>query len=295
MSTGYGIPWPIDGPPPVLRKYGLLQAADAPSAAVRLVTDLDATDTARWPNSVEVLPFPPDLGGTWDTCSPSTMPLEKDEGDPPNISTFAAFTVYVPVTCSGLGVGDEAAFRARAAAALAAREGRLVEIEFSTGGLIPTNPRLNDGQGTFPNGNTATDPVNGVAILERAIADTGAGGVIHVTPEVSTALSARGHALEDDRGVLRTTGNGTVVIPGAGYDGSNPNGHSGATAVRDWIYATGPVDIRRSEVIPVPGTLAEALDRENNILTFRAERDYLVTWDAELQAAVLVDRCSTTC
>lgn len=293
MSTGYGIPWRIDGPPPVPRRFGLLQAADAPAAGVRFVVDLDGT-VQRWENGVTVLPFPPDLGGTWDPCAAGTMQGEKDEGDPPNLSDFGAFTVHVPVTCSSIGVGDDAAFRARAAAALAAREGRLVEREFMLGELMASNPHLTDDQATTPNGNTVTDPVNGVALLERAIADTGAGGLIHVTPEVATALSARGDFYEDG-GVLRTRGNGTVVIPGAGYTGANPDGHTVPSGTQDWIYATGPVDIRRSEVYTVPGTLAEALDRETNVLTFRAEREYLVIWDAELQAAVLVDRCSTTC
>ncbi len=70
----------------------------------------------------------------------------------------------------------------------------------------------------------------------------------------------------------------------------------------EWAYATGPVDIRRSEIFTTPDTLAQALDRSlgasnsrPNTITYRAERYFAVDWDSALQAAVRIDRCGSTC
>ena len=53
------------------------------------------------------------------------------------------------------------------------------------------------------------------------------------------------------------------------------------------MYATGPVEVRLGEVAVMD--IKEVLDRSNNDVTFRAERYVLVTWDTQLQAAILVD------
>jgi hypothetical protein len=50
------------------------------------------------------------------------------------------------------------------------------------------------------------------------------------------------------------------------------------------------VEIRRGELVMLTQDVAQAFDRENNLYTFYAERNYLVTWDTALQAAVLIDR-----
>ena len=39
----------------------------------------------------------------------------------------------------------------------------------------------------------------------------------------------------------------------------------------------------------LPENVAEALERQTNLITYRAERTYVVDWDLCLQAAVLVD------
>lgn len=281
----------IDGPLPLRPRYGLLQAAT--SEGVQIVPG-DERD--RWINGVNVIPYPPDAAGTFDAgtlCG--TSPDEKDTGEEIPLPTFNAFTVYLPITCTSHQVGNQEAFRARAVAALEAVEGAAVERELKTGsGLGLQNPYLANGEGTFPLVNVTTDPINGLALLELEIADSGRQGLIHCSPALATAWKAR-HLISDVGGVLRTI-NGTIVIPGQGYaDGGHPLNKDAATGTEEWVYATGPVDIRRSEVFTNPPNLSEALERSTNEITYRAERYFLVDWDTVVQAAVLIDRCVTEC
>lgn len=298
-AIGFGPPARIDGPTPLPPPYGLLQAAAAPASGVTIVTDLDARQIERWLNGVAVYPYPSSTGGVDVTCDPSSAGrTPKDDGEAVPLPEFAPMTAYVPETCSSMGIGGEgeqAAFKARAVAVLGAVESGIVAHEFLTGarlGLI--NPFLADGQSTFPNGDSVTSVVMGLAYMEAEIARSRRQGIIHLSPQI--LIAARDRFVVDDRGGVIRTINGTVVIPDAGYvDGATPLGHAAATGTQEWIYATGPVEVRRSEVFTMPDRVDQALDRETNTITYRVERYYLVDWDTVVQAAVLVDPCTDTC
>jgi len=88
---------------------------------------------------------------------------------------------------------------------------------------------------------------------------------------------------------------GTPIAVGRGYIDARPDGDSAPSACQSWAFATGPVQIRRTEPFVNPDDIAEALARSTNDVAFYAERDYLHTWDRELQAGVLVDRSVTGC
>jgi hypothetical protein len=53
------------------------------------------------------------------------------------------------------------------------------------------------------------------------------------------------------------------------------------------MFASLPVEVRLSPMVAT--TVAQTLDRSDNVLTYRAERAMLVSFDAQLQAGVLVD------
>jgi hypothetical protein len=318
-QVGFGPLWRVDGPPPLAPKYGLLQAAEVPAAGVRLVTDLDAevnpaqaagrtlladpsAGSERWINGVEVFPYPPDMGDVFDPCAGSGSASHiKGFGSDLDHPKFGAMTVWLAETCTSYKVWNQEAFIARATLALSAVEGPSIGKEFMGGTRLPDNHFLADGLGTFPNGNTVTSAINGLALLENEIALSGKQGLIHCTPGAATTLRAQ-LAIDDKTGVLRTI-NGIVVIPDFGYVGApSPPGHTAASGTQEWMYATGPVDIRRSSMFTLPETVAEAVDRGSgatngkpNSITYRAERYYLVDWDTEVQAAVRVDRCQVTC
>ena len=113
--------------------------------------------------------------------------------------------------------------------------------------------------------------------------------MIHADRAVVSAWSYGG-ALRID-GAKLVTYLGTPVAAGGGYAGMVPDGSANPSADQGYAFVTGPVEIRRDDSITMlPGSLAEALDRSQNLVTYRAERDYLVEWDRQLQAAILVDR-----
>lgn len=325
--VGYGPMARIDGPPPVPPQYGLVPAAASPAAGIRLVVDVDqggVIDLAvqdrmngtsmdetlaalrdagsipreagqeRWLNGVEVYPYSPDRGDLHDACATGTD-RQKSVPDAVENPLFNPITVYTTLVCNGRRLGPYAEWRSRAITALTAIESSLVGRHFLSGEGYSANPHLADGNATILNGGVVTDPSNGIALLEQAIGETGAQGVIHLSPQLAVSANFGNLAVDNRSGVLRTI-NGTPVIPDFGYAVAHaPTGGSAATGTQEWIYATGPIDLRRSEVIVLPDDISEALDRETNIVTIRAERFYLIDWDTQLQAAVLVDRCRVGC
>ncbi len=256
----------------------------------------------RWLNSVEVYPYPPDVPEGWDACAPASTAGEKSFGTPLAPPEFRALTLSVPITCTAQQVPDEAAFRARAVAVMAATESFGVARALMAGTDVSGGRYLADSGATFPNGSAATKPNHGLQVLEEAIAGTGRLGVIHCSPMLATALMGTGFALSDKTGAIRTI-NGNVVVPDDGYVGnSTPDSGPAPGATEEWAYATGPVDVRHSEIFTTPDTLAQALDRglgattgRTNVVTYRAERYSVAIWDGALQAAVLIDRCSSVC
>ena len=302
MTPGY---WRIDGPPPSRPLYGLLQAALAPAAGVRVVPDTDAVGVERWGNGVIVWPYPSDTGEVTDACAPGSIQHQKSFGNESQPTpSFNPMTLDVSITCTTYKVWDHEAWVQRAKAVFEAVESSIMAREFLTGTQIGANPHLADGNGTFPNGDTVTSIKNGIATLEDAIAATGRQGLIHVPPSVIIGLAGNGFIIDNKTGVVRTI-NGTVVIPDMGYAvaGSKPPAHAAPGATQSWIYATGPVDIRQSEIFVMPSEPSQAVDRGSggatngrpNSVTYRVERYTVVDWDTVLQAAVLVDRCKDVC
>lgn len=308
--VGYGPLERIDGPLPSPPVYGLLQAAAAPAAGVTIVPDVDSQGIERWMNGVEVFPYPAGPAVAWNACAPGTFFIPKDDGaaDVAN-PQFGAFTVYLAERCKTYKVWDDAQFKQRAMIAFEAIESAAVAREFMSGRAMPLNPHLADGNGAFPNGATPTSPQNALALLEGEIAKSGQLGVIHMSPQMINVL-ANYHVLDAKTGVQRTM-SGNVIVPDPGYgidvaSGTpvNPTGKTGAGGTKEWIYATGTLEVRRTELFVTPDTAAEAIDRGTgrgaevgrpNTYIYRAERYYLIDWDTQVQAAVLADRCSTTC
>ncbi len=309
MSVGVGFSGlneRIDGPPPIAPTYGLLQTAAAPAGGVRIVTDVDANGVERWMNGVTVYPYPPDQGDVYDPCAAGSPPETKGFGEEVENPEFGAMTAYLPETCTVFKVPSQDEFKARAVAALTAVQSSIVAREFMNGYKMPSNPHLADGEGDFPNGDDPTDFPNAIALLEAAIAATGRQGLIHMSPELLSSAAARygWNYWHDAKNEVVRMITGTVIIPDAGYSGGRaPTGHADPGDTQEWIYATGPIDVRQSEIFTMPPRVEQAVDRgtggattgRSNSITYRAERYFMVDWDTELQAAVLVDRCQTDC
>jgi hypothetical protein len=188
---------------------------------------------------------------------------------------------------------------------LAAGTGKAIEREFWTGELNLANINLrywtpaanivNPGGWAAP---VAVNPALGLALLEQAlgVCSTGSRGMIHTPPVVAERL-AQWYLIDDDpacdEGECRmlTRSRGDIVIVGSGYD-RTVGPFAAANELADteaWIYATGMVDIRLGEPMIYPETMAEALDRATNTVTYRGERTAAVNPDGCCMFAVLVD------
>lgn len=266
----------IDGPLPVAAPYGLTTTPGV------LQDELEE----HWQAGVAVESYPPDLPLTHDPCSVGTLRVKEEGGTIP-MPEFSSFTVYFPMTCSGIGLGNaEGAgrMRNRVRLVLEATESYGVERELVEAPSAVGRPHLTDAALDVLNAGNPVSPREGMSLLENAIGLTARGGFLHVDPATFDAWAA--WDLVEPQGGTMKTARGNTVIVGNGYIDSGPGGPPAAR--RGYGYATGPVRVIRSE--PFVPDLQSALDRETNTATFRAERNYVAYWDTALQAAVLIDR-----
>lgn len=284
MTVGYGPLLRRDGPPPAGRNNTLLQVA---AAMGLLITE----DDDHWMNGIAIQAYPSDQANGFDPCSTGSAHV-KVEGGAISLPEFGPVEIYFAETCTARVVGpEEQWFLDRATASLAGTEEAAVENVLATGGAVFDNPHLTDANLDKLNAGAATDPVEGLALLEEQIGGTKKGGLIHAAPATVTYWARYRCIQEPTRAGDLYTLAGTPVICGYGYINAHPDGGAPVGATEDWAFATGPVKIWRDPRITIyPGTYREALDRHTNNLTYRAERPYVVAWDGVLQAGVLIDR-----
>jgi hypothetical protein len=262
----------VDGPLPQPRPYNLVATAEVVTAG-----------DERWGNAAYVEPYPVDLPGIWVRCLEGSE-TKPDPGVQPDPAPFLPFAAVLPTHCSaGRGYGYDELVR-RLTAAFTAREAYAVEKALAYG--VGTSPSL-DQATILASGVT---PAVGMKLLEDAIGQTAQLGMIHTTPGGVVLLSAGGGTVSASGGAnpKLSTINGTPVVSGAGYDGAVPNGGSAAGNTSAWVFATGPVQIRRTEIVTPHQSVVEAMDRALNDLNVYVEREYLTTWDTALNVAVLI-------
>jgi hypothetical protein len=123
-----------------------------------------------------------------------------------------------------------------------------------------------------------------VAALEAQLAaTTGAVGVIHM-PRYAAALDWHGHDPHETPTQTLATVLGTPIVAGGGYSYTGPDG--AATDDVLWVYATGPVTVRRGEVQYYGGD-SGGFDQKSNEVWHIAERPYLITADCPVYAAAV--------
>lgn len=266
--TAAGVRLDLDGPRPVAPPHSLVSTPGV----------LVSEDAGRWLNGVNIVGYPDEVPSLWEPCSEGTFRV-KDEGSDRPQATFDAFVCYIPVTCSTFGWSD---LQAQAEAVLEATYSQGVEQGLSQGIAGSANPYFGD-TGLTALGGGAVSAAVGLSYLEDAIGETGRGGVIHATPAVVSALEAD----KLGNGEALVTANGTPIVSGGGYIGTDPDSEASPAAGQSWVFATGPVEVRLGPLVITD--LAETLDRSDNTVTFRAERYVLATWDTALQSGVLVD------
>lgn len=217
---------------------------------------------------------------------------------------LSPFGVFAGDACSSFGFASRD-WQGRATRKLAACESALIEAELWSGAITRTGSLGNpyfaaDASDILTAG--AVTPLKAFACLEQALSECNCGGqgMIHATPQAVTEWAAL--ALLDQvtvtvpgRGLLTRLVSklGTIVVPGAGYDGSGPGASPvPATSGHVWAYATSMVHVRMSPVRVVPDATADALNRVTNFLEYRAERIVVAGFDCCLAAVEMnLDVC----
>lgn len=290
---------------PLLRTHTLIDVAAA-------LDELIEEGDARWENGVAEYGWPSHPGDVWDPCAAGTNRI-KEEGDDTPQPKFASFGTYLPITCSTISIGDPTEFAGRAMVALEAREAWLVEHQLATGDfkidVTEQNPHLSDENAQI----VAGGPFSlreGLAQIEEAIADKRQGGVIHAPVGIVSGWTALGDVLVRDTvvlpsgieaSILRTLATWTPVVAGGGYQDVVPENGTALTQIdQQYVWATYGVRVFRGRRELIPGDVSAGISREDNVAEFRAERQFLIEfeapktgadgWDGGLQAAVLIDR-----
>lgn len=164
-------------------------------------------------------------------------------------------------------------------------------------GETHNNLALSSTGATVLNGGTALNARRALALLEfqiGTVSHAGEQGVIHMTRDVFSLISANSQAFYHEEGEdhLQTFA-GTPVIVGSGYTGVGPDGDANlaASATNKWMYATGTVKTYLGEVDVVNDNLAQAYDvsGNQNDMKFKAIRPAAVYFDPSIHLAVRVD------
>lgn len=290
----------VDAPTFTPSPYGLLSVVQTPSLG-----------DAHWQNGVTWTSYCPDSGAaTYDECiavTGSGGPPPEPSVKAPNVDTThrgaTPFTVYARFDCATVG-NDAAVETAREA--LARTETFQVEQSFWTGLVdghtlafphLAANAQVLDSAGILLQSAAspaatggALDIATGLGLLEQELADCfGGTGVIHVPVKLLPTLDALGLLrVVNARNVgsgqfdrqLQTL-NGNLVAAGAGYPGTSPAGVA-PTQGTTWIYATGPVFMRRGDV--KIASRNQSINRETNDVQMIAERTYVLGFDCCLAA-----------
>jgi hypothetical protein len=224
--------------------------------------------------------------------TPGAAPPQSDTtGDPNRQTLYEPFAVEAEDHCSAFGFQAHD-YEGRAIRRLRAVESAAIARELWTGELAAAagntgNRRLASTTTTdnLTSGG-AVAAVRALALLEDGIAQCMDGGraMIHVT-RGGAAVLAHGGGLRRE-GNLLLTANDSVVVPDAGYPGTAPDGTAPA-AGETWAYATPMVTVRRSKPTVIPGSLAEAIDKNLNTIAYKAEELAAVTFDCCAFAARL--------
>jgi hypothetical protein len=178
---------------------------------------------------------------------------------------------------------------------------KAMEVELWDGeirkGESHDNKALTASTATILNSGTALGVAKALAALEfeiGAVSHGGEQGIIHMTRDAFSLLSAEGQVFMHSKGKdhLQTMG-GTPVIVGSGYSGTGPDDATGATASisNKWMYATSAVKTFVGEIDVVNDNLSQAYDvnGNQNDMRLKAIRPVAVYFDPSIHLAVRVN------
>jgi hypothetical protein len=161
--------------------------------------------------------------------------------------------------------------------------GELSRAAADAGDLTDANLSLVDGP-TVLNGGTAVPVHRALGMIEQAVGEAlrGQQAYVHLARET---LSLFGYL--QSSGNLLTSWSGNLLVADAGYPGTAPLGEADTDGV-SWIYATGPVVVRRTALFAA-GPDNEVVDTATNVIYLHGSKVVAATFDRSAHFAVPVD------
>jgi len=238
----------------------------------------------RWEDGLEL---PTRLCGhvrVFDDCTGEAVPiLDLGRSQPVTVDPIVVQSVASCSLMGGRAVLDD--LRVEALEELTRLTPYAVERELWTGELADLadlpNRRLASPDAEVLNA-VPESPVSVIGRLEEALGSTPGRGLIHAGLRAAAYLAGQ----TSREGNLLRTKLGSVVVTGAGYLSTGPDGEPAPDGAA-WVYATGPVTVRLSTP-EIPAQDAETIDRTNNTAEVRAQRLAAVSWDGCAHFAALL-------
>lgn len=269
----------VDGPEPIVPQHRLV---DLPGVL------MDAGEDRHWQLGVKVWPYPIDGPTGWDPCSEGTFRLKEEAATQPDNPEFSSMTIVGVESCSTFTVHNQDEYKARATKVFDAGYSAIVEQQLIAGTFV-TAPYLGDANVDLVNSGTAVTAATGLAALENEIGATHRGGIIIADPAVVTAWAAQYLVYEDSRTGRLRTAPGTPVVVAQGAIGLHPDSEPAPAFGHSWAWATGMIHAFVSDPYVLPEDVKQALQRDVNLITYRAEASAVVYWDTGLQAAAQIN------
>lgn len=262
-----------------------MHGLQASAAEVQTPTRWELGATFCPENCVEAAGWDPDCAA-W----PEGVKPEKSTAEHPlDCYDVMPYVLESPFECDSQGFAT-LDFAGRARRQLEAATSKGMEFELWTGTLKPANPRLDGGATVLASG-AAVSLLKGLSLLSQALSNCAHGGrgMIHApTFIVDQAIARYGFLYQVVGNRIVSANRGDVIVSGTGYPGTGADG----TAVADgksWVYATGPVQYRLTETEVYPDNVADATDRRQNNIEYRAERQVLANFDPCCHFGILID------
>lgn len=261
----------------------------------------EVNDGTRWTAGLTFEPYGCGYnGGISAVCSSaetSTLYREKSFDSEHRVIEVEPWVAWYGDSCS------TATFRSRnfvdrATTAFLAAESALIASELWSGDIANAegypNPYFGDGNADVVSG--AYPAALALSRLQWELAQSLTGrGMIHATRDVATAWYEAGGIRREGALLLDVYDN--IIVADSGYPGTGPNGEA-RTDTTAWAFATDLVQVRRDgqvRLLPGDGDYAAAMDRDTNLIEWRAERIVAAYWSVCAQVAVEVDLCAVEC
>jgi hypothetical protein len=201
----------------------------------------------------------------------------------PQYGSGRGFAVYNSIQCNKVGLVQEVD---RAKRRLMYTEERQAEFCLMTGqaGNYPylAGPQTQ----VLTPGSGVLSLVDALGWLEGELGEQlGPQGIIHASRYLAPSFAESYQTQlvsQGDQALSRSTTSGTKIVFGSGYPAVGPDGKAPTTGT-SWLYASGPIAVRRGPVIAVE-VFSGTSSQPGNQATVVVERQYVIEMDCPLLA-----------